>query len=238
MLDLNGPKILEITGKLGAGKSYFARYLLHLEAALGNRINVAYLNLDEEDILTVEPFMLARRVLQELEIDNTALPAQPPEEAEPRWYKAIVQVLANCLEGSRPPTQVQNWIVLDGFKTSLPASDPTHDFIQLLAEYMAQNLRQTRLILLDGYELRGTAIAEVTVREQLEYLTLEDIREFFEKLSHSLQLQGFNLPQKKINQVLTELAQIVPDQGPDSLQWMEGVGRSLNALIEDVLAQL
>ena len=153
-------RVLIVHGDRGTGKTYskdFVGYLLQFDPVRrAERHRFAYVDVDLQEG-TLET--LARRLATALGMDPATIPARPTsdKEQDSRWLPELHQWLA---DGITAGAYDVCWLVLDGFRVSLPAEGL--DLIQMLGEFAdVGGTDRLRLVLLNYPRLDALPFSHV-----------------------------------------------------------------------------
>ncbi len=126
-------RVLVVNGDPVTGKSFtrtFVSYVLEFDPPRHSEgFRTVYLDLDQQG-WTLETF--AKQIAFSLLIDPETIPARPASDPEQdsRWLPRLVQWLCDGITNAAYPGC---WLILDGFRVSLPAE--AYDLIHMLAEF-------------------------------------------------------------------------------------------------------
>lgn len=120
------------------------------------------------------PQEIALSLCDQLEIDREIIP--PGDEQDSRW--AIT--FCNRLQGRLKP-DADYWLLFDEYN-KVPVSQQAADLIKELASRVATALPRVRLALLGYDETLPQNASAATIRNQLKYLSEDDLKVFFAEL--------------------------------------------------------
>ncbi len=126
-------RVLIVNGEPVTGKSFthmFVSYVLEFDPSRRSEgFRSAYIDLDQKE-WTLET--LAKQIAFALKMDPETMPKRPASDPEQdsRWLPQLHQWLC---DGITTATYPGCWLILDGFRVSLPAAGL--DLIQMLAEF-------------------------------------------------------------------------------------------------------
>lgn len=138
-------RILIVRGNRHTGKSHAVRHLRYVCSRLGIPLaDIPLRDYRKRPSIEVSPTLLGEKIAAALDKDFPALDGK-----EARWSLNFVEWIGRQIK----PTRMSLWIVVDDFESekfnNIELPDATHEFIQILAEQIADRLPTVRLFLIN-----------------------------------------------------------------------------------------
>jgi hypothetical protein len=228
MADPQGWCGLVLVGPRKVGKTYCHQFLTYLRSVAWGSDRIAQVNLEREKDYRLAPVELARRLVLAVRQMDVQVPGQVPGQRNDRWASDLAVWLAN--QADQAGTRV--WVVLDGFDHP-DVPEETHNFIATLAAE-AVTRTELRLVLL-GYSPRlGDDIESNLWRKPLNYLTADDLQEFFDDLERRRPYRGKPIYQRAA-QAADTLVQVYRTLRGGSEEQLQAIDQVFRGIVRDLL---